>query len=69
MGQAPTALALQKRVPPFYPDNRQEEYGKIVIHPSAQGLVEAARRTSPRMAILRHSFGLDTGNEKKHGLF
>ena len=68
MGQATTALALQKWAPFFYPDKGQEEYGEVMIHPLGQGLVKAAGWTSPGMIFESHSFGLNTGNEKKHGL-
>ena len=69
MGQAATALALQKGASLFYPDKGQEKYGKIVIHPLSQSLLEAARRTSHGLTIESHSFGLNTGNEEEHGLF
>jgi hypothetical protein len=69
MGQAATALALQKWASLFYPDKGQEKYGEVVIHPLSHGLVEAARRTSHGLTIESHSFGLNTSNEEEHGVF
>jgi len=69
MRQAATALALQKWAPFFYPDNGQEEYGEVVIHPLGQRLVKAARRTPLGKAVKGHRFRLNTGNKEKHGLF
>lgn len=38
IGQAATALALQKWGSFFYPDKGQEKYGEVVIHPPICGL-------------------------------
>ncbi len=67
MGKGATAPALQKWASLFYPEKGQEEYGEVVIHPLGHGLVKAAGRTSPRLTIGRHRFGLNTSNDKKHG--
>ncbi len=69
MGEIATALALQEWAPLFYPDKGQEKYGEVVIHPLGQRLFKAAGRTSPRLTIESHSFGLNTGNEEEHKLF
>ena len=68
MRQGATALALQKWAPLFHPDKGEEEYGEVVIHPLGHRLLKAAGRTSPGLAIESHSFGLNTGNEEKHGV-
>ncbi|KPK30088.1 MAG: hypothetical protein AMK69_04440 [Nitrospira bacterium SG8_3] len=69
MGQAATALALQKWAPLFYPDKGEEKYGEVMIHSLGHRLLKAAGRTSPRLTIESHSFRLNTGNEEEHGVF
>ena len=69
MREAATALALQKWAPLFYPDNGQEEYGEVVIHPLGQRLVKAAGRTPLGKAVKGHRFRLNTGNKEKHEVF
>jgi hypothetical protein len=68
MGYTAAPLAFQERISLFYPKNRKEEDGDVVIYPFKVGLVKSTGRAPPGMAVKIYGFRLNSPYEKKHGL-
>jgi hypothetical protein len=51
----------------FYPENREKEDRKVMIHPFQAGLNQPAGRAHSGLIVQFDGFGLNAGDEKKHG--